>query len=135
MTKRIKQLKTPEKEDEVETTKEIPTNYTKDITVKKIWNDNENEKEKRPESVTLKLTGDSKEYKVTLTRENIMTNQNEWVYTFENLPKYNAQGEEIEYILTEEPIDSPFYTEGNTSIDQEAKTVTNTFEIPNETMK
>ena len=35
---------------------------TVSVPVTKVWNDNNNKAEKRPESVTLKLTGNGQEY-------------------------------------------------------------------------
>ena len=50
-------LKTPEKTDTVEDTKDIPTEFLIDVPVTKVWNDNNNSASKRPNSVTLVLTG------------------------------------------------------------------------------
>ena len=77
----------------------------KETTVTKVWDD-ENGKD-RINSVKLILTGNGQSYNHTLTNSNVdNTNPNNWVYTFTNLPKYNSNGEEIEYTLTEEAVNS-----------------------------
>ena len=126
-------LKTPEKTDTTEVTKDIPTEYLKDVKVTKIWNDNNNSASKRPANVTVVLTGDGKTYKQQLSVQNVVSgNNNNWEYTFTNLPKYNAQGVEIDYVLSEEvssESNNKFYS---ANIDQGNKTITNTFTVPDE---
>ena len=126
-------LKTPEKTDTTEVTKDIPTEYLKDVKVTKIWDDNNNSASKRPANVTVVLTGDGKTYKQQLSVQNVVSgNNNNWEYTFTNLPKYNAQGVEIDYVLSEEvssESNNKFYS---ANIDQGNKTITNTFTVPDE---
>ena len=110
----------------------LSTNYTKDITVQKIWNDNNNTAQKRPSSVTLILSGsDSSRHTQLLNISNAISG-NVWEYTFEDLPKYTSSGSEITYTLSEQENgeeNNKFY---QSSINQEDKTVTNTFEVPDE---
>ena len=114
---------------------EVPDD-TIEVPVMKVWNDSNNKAGKRPESVTVKLTGNGNTYEQTLTSANVMSgNTNYWTYTFIDLPKYDALGDEIDYTLSEEPIGSIFYTEENSVIDQETKTITNTFEVPSDTVE
>lgn len=124
-------LKVPEKTDTAETTKDIPTEYLKDVKITKVWEDNNNTAHKRPTNVTAVLTGDGKTYKQQLSEENaIFENDNNWEYTFINLPKYNSQGEEIDYVLSEElsvEDNNKFYL---SHIDQASKIITNTFQVP-----
>ena len=114
-----------------------------EITVTKIWDDENNVANKRPENVTIKIEGDqdpakagnevSKEY--TLTQANVGTNANEWTYTFTNLPKYNIYGNEITYTIAEELPENIFYTKENSKTTGDMKlgfTITNTFEVPDE---
>ena len=111
---------------------EVPSETT-NIEVTKIWNDNHNRAGKRAESVTLVLTGNSKSYEVTLTKENEVEGQeNIWKGTIENLPKYDENADIINYELSEENLNNIFYTEENMSIDQQTKTVTNKFEVPDD---
>ena len=77
----------------------VPEKIT--ISGKKIWNDNNNEKGKRPEKVVVNLfDGKTKVASVEVTAET------EWTYTFENLPKYKNKGEEIKYTVIEEEIEN-----------------------------
>ena len=55
-----------------------------------------------------------------------------WKYTFTNLPKYNEQGNEIDYTADEAEVNEnelKFYTKT-----VEGTTITNTFTVPNETI-
>ena len=100
------------------------------IKVTKVWDDNNNSAGKRPEKVTLVLTGDAKTYKQELTAENAdKSNSNNWIYTFNDLAKYDVNGNEIQYELSEENLNSKFYS---SNVNQENKTVTNTFNVPDE---
>ena len=98
------ELKTPEKTDKVEDTEEIPAEYTKDVTVTKKWSDDSNSRGKRPTSVTLVLTADGVETKkYTLTSADAKDgDSNTWEHIFTNLKKYNEEGQEIDYQLSEE---------------------------------
>ena len=73
------------------------------IATTKVWNDNSNQSNERPESVIFILTGNNQEYTHELNVSNVdASNANNWTYTFENLPKYDNNGDEIEYVLTEQ---------------------------------
>lgn len=76
------------------------------IPVKKIWNDND--AEDRPESVTLVLyaNGEKTDSSVTLNKNDHtdLFAGDEWEYTFENLPEYDANGVRIEYTVREENV-------------------------------
>ena len=66
------------------------------VTVNKVWNDSNNQDAIRPAEVTLKLKADGKEYMVKVVKgEN-----GNWIYTFTDLPKFNA-GKEIVYTVEE----------------------------------
>ena len=75
------------------------------VTVNKIWDDNNNQDGKRPESITVRLFADGKEYTgadgnpVTAT----LTAADKWTYTFENLPKKKA-GKDIVYTVSEDAV-------------------------------
>ena len=54
------------------------------------------------------------------------------------VPKYDANGDEIQYTVVEKATGNIFYTEANTNVsgDQESGyVVTNTFEVPNDTIE
>ena len=68
-----------------------------DISVTKIWNDNNNQDGLRPTEITVQLYGNETE----IDGKSIKLNEsNNWKYTFENLPKYE-NGESITYTVQE----------------------------------
>ncbi len=69
------------------------------ITGEKIWKDNNDNDRMRPESITIRLYADGKEVATTTA-----SNQSNWKYQFENLPKYQ-NGQEIYYTVTEDSVD------------------------------
>ena len=116
---------TDQEQETPEAEKVTETEFVKDVTVEKVWDDNEDIKGKRPESVTVQLTASGKvvdnveditttegttdrasiengqetsnnnEYKVILNAEN------NWRHTFQDLPKYTKDGQEINYSVIE----------------------------------
>ena len=68
------------------------------LAVEKIWNDANNQDGKRPDSVTVNVLADG----VKLASQQI-TADNQWKYTFANLPKYK-DGKEIVYTISEEAV-------------------------------
>lgn len=85
----------------------------KNISVKKLWNDNNNYAEKRPESITITLKRDGKAYQTTELNEKC-----NWEYTFENLPANST------YAVEEEKVD--FYEPSYKGSADSGFTVTNT---------
>ena len=77
------------------------------ITVKKLWNDEGfGYTGIRPESITIKLmNGEFEEGKATITADE----NGEWTYTFTDLPKYDAEGNEIQYTVVEVIDDNSHY--------------------------
>ncbi|MDY2959823.1 MAG: Cna B-type domain-containing protein, partial [Hornefia sp.] len=69
---------------------------------KKIWDDKEDQDGKRPDKVTINLLADGQEVK-----ETVATKDDNWAYSFKNLPKYK-NGKEIVYTVTEDAV--PGYT-------------------------
>ena len=96
-----------------------------EIQVEKVWNDNKNEAGKRPERITLQVNGNGKTENVTLTGN---ANGEKWTAEVK-LPKYNDNGEEIVYTATETETGSIFYVKES----EKDLTVTNKFEVPNDT--
>ena len=112
---------------------EVP-NETIQIEATKVWEDNSNRAGKRPEAVTLVLTGSNHQsYSTELTQaDESQTNPNQWKKVVTNLPKYDENGNEIEYTISEENVESIFYTKENSTINQVTKTITNRFEVPDD---
>ena len=95
-------LDTPQKEHTVEEGEELPVDFRVDVPVEKIWDDNNDIKENRPESVTIQLTADgSAEYNGEQLEQVVLNEANGWKYTFENLSKYTDYGREITYSVEE----------------------------------
>ena len=154
---------TNQEEETPEAEKETETELEKDLIVEKEWDDNENLKGRRPESVTIQLTANGKvvnnitiSIRISITEEEnndnenteaqeennigntetqgensnienveesnnientlsveevtneeqtfrvVLNEANNWIHTFENLPKYTEDGQEIEYNVIEE---------------------------------
>ena len=78
----------------------IPVNPDiEDITGTKTWDDNNNQDGKRPESITINLLANREK----VQSKNI-TKEDNWKWTFTNLPKYAEDGAEIVYTIEEEEV-------------------------------
>ena len=80
---------------------------TTSVSGTKTWNDADDQDGVRPESITINLLADGQ---VVATK--IVTKNDNWSWTFENLPKYRDQGTEIVYTVTEEAV-TDYETEVN----------------------
>ena len=121
------------KEKEVETTTD--GQFARRITVNKTWSDDNNANGKRPTSIKYVLKGGDTPIEQIVTG-NVTTNEN-WSYTFENVPKYNDRNELINYTLEEEPVVQDgfkFYKKSISGDMNDGFDVTNTFKIPTETI-
>ena len=80
---------------------------TIDIVGEKVWLDNNNNDNSRPESITVKLFANEKEVKsLKVTNETVAANNpNTWLYEFKDLPKYE-NGKEINYTVKEEKVNN-----------------------------
>ena len=99
-----------------------------ELTVNKTWADDNNANSKRPTSIKYVLTGNGLTKEQTVTGNT--TSNEDWSYKFTDLPKYNAQGNEIVYTVDEQEInagDFKFYTKQVVGLN-----VTNTFTVPND---
>ena len=107
------------------------------IQVTKHWEDNNNLNNRRPESIKFVIKQNNAEIKSKVVTGNRTTDEN-WSYTFDNLAKYDENGQEIDYVLEEQEVnadDMKFYT-GTTSGNRKSGfVVTNKFTVPNETIK
>ena len=121
------------KEKEVETTTD--GQFARRIIVNKAWSDDNNANGKRPTSIKYILKGGNTPIEKVVTG-NVTTNEN-WSYTFENVPKYNDRNELINYTLEEEPVVQDgfkFYKKSISGDMNDGFDVTNTFKIPTETI-
>ena len=107
------------------------------IQVTKHWEDNNNVNNRRPESIKFVIKQNNSEIKSKVLTGNRTTDEN-WSYTFDNLVKFDENGQEIDYVLEEQEVnadDMKFYT-GTTSGNRKSGfVVTNKFTVPNETIK
>ncbi len=99
---------------------------TTDVSVKKKWDDNDDEKEIRPTSITVNLIAnyDGKEYKVDSA---VLNKDNNWEHSFKDLPTIN-DGNKITYTVKEEAVDG--YSSKITGSEKAGYTITNTPEEP-----
>ena len=88
-----------------------------DITMTKIWEDNNNKFNTRPDSIILTVNGT--DYKVEGTKTADSKTADSWSRT-EKLPKYDAEGKEISYTATENTVPT-----GYEKVSEEGLTVTN----------
>ena len=76
-----------------------PQSEKTDITVTKVWDDEDDKDGLRPERVTVYLLADGVRLGGTFLNE-----ANEWTDTFTDLDVYSASGEPIEYTVTEKAV-------------------------------
>ena len=115
---------TPEPTPSVTPTPE-PTPKPISISGSKVWEDENNAHNTRPERITVRLFADGTEVGATPVWTD--TDTDTWHYTFENLPSTNANGETIRYTVQEDPVENYTSTVSGT-------TITNRL-IPKETKK
>ncbi|WP_277047244.1 Cna B-type domain-containing protein [Solobacterium moorei] len=76
-------------------------NNTTQVSGEKTWNDTNNQDGKRPNKITVNLLADG----ALVQSQEVMPDATEkWLYSFRNLAKYNAQGQEIKYTVTEDAV-------------------------------
>ena len=84
-----------------------------DVSVKKVWDDAKNQDKIRPDELALTLNGlpeGAEAPEPTITKND---DETEWTYTWKKLPKYDSQGEEIEYTVTEDDVPDGYECEGS----------------------
>ena len=109
-------------------TPELYNDNTGKITGTKTWSDADNQDGIRPESITVKLYKTVNGVKAEVASKEV-TSENNWTYTFENLPKYEG-GVEIDYSVEELTVEG--YTPAYSGNDNENITNTHTPDLYNE---
>ncbi len=91
------------------------------LTVKKVWDDKNDENKKRPDSIKVTLYANGKSTGKTLT----LSAGNKWAGTFQDLPKYD-DGKLIKYTVKEASVSNykASYAYSGTNV-----TITNTFSV------
>jgi len=93
-----------DEQDETVTNTLVPRH---DITVTKVWDDNNNQDGIRPTSINIRLIKDMGEgdeeifEEITLTKTSLSDDGTPWSHTFKNLPMYRADGSECTYHIQE----------------------------------
>ena len=94
------------------------------IIVTKIWDDDSNRDLKRPDEITLVLTGTDGFVYSSLADATVVKNGDTWTYNF-TVRKYYNHGQEVVFTVSESVVPENY----TVSYDQNALTVTNTHEI------
>ena len=84
---------------------------TTSVTVRKTWDDNNDQDRMRPDSVSVSLSNG-----VTEVNTQTLSNANNWTYTFTNLPKY-SNGTLIPYTVVENNVPEGYTAEVTGSIE------------------
>jgi hypothetical protein len=92
------------------------------LTVKKVWDDNNNDAKMRPKSLAVMLSN-GEEIVATV----ILNEDNKWTATVENLP-VTVKGEKVTYTWSEQEVLG--YTLASTKVDGDTTTLTNSFRKP-----
>ncbi|MGJ0994176.1 Cna B-type domain-containing protein [Enterococcus casseliflavus] len=71
---------------------------TTEVSGTKTWNDNNNQLNIRPESITVELMQNGKKIDKQIVKAD---NEGNWTYHFENLPKYDSKGKAYVYTIQE----------------------------------
>ena len=87
-----------------ETTHNTKKEFIKNVKVTKTWEHGANIYE-RPTQIIVKLKNPAKPEETIDGCEAILSDDNEWTHTFTNLPKYDENGNEIQYIVEEEAVE------------------------------
>ena len=111
---------TNQEQETPEASKETETEFIKDVTVEKVWDDNNDIKGRRPDSVTVQLTANGNTiYNDQELEKVVLNDENSWTHTFQDLPKYTEQGQEISYSVLEtetNPGDLEYYEKANIEV-------------------
>ena len=94
------------------------------LNVSKVWNDNNNEFGKRPTSITVNLKNGN-----NIVATDTLSSSNNWETSFQNVAKYDANNDEIAYVIEEE-FDSIFYSQSDYQKSENDIQITNTFAVP-----
>ena len=92
--------------------------YVKNITVQKVWDDNDDCDKIRPDSISVILYRNGQHYQAWQVKGP------SWTYTFNSLAVYDSEGNEIEYTVEEV---TPQYYVGDITYDGNDVTITNTY--------
>jgi len=86
-------------ETEIYADAEVTVPNVTELTVNKTWNDDDNRDGIRPDNVTVRLHADGVE-----VASKVLSDENNWEWTFENIPVVNENGSLINYTVTEDAV-------------------------------
>ena len=115
------------------TNKFVRPEDTIEVIVTKAWEDMQEQQDKRPQEVTVSLTG-TLETENDIVRPETIKEEEGWTKTITNLPKYDVNGNEIEYTLTEESVNDFYELKEITGDQVNGFTITNKFISPDDTI-
>ncbi len=127
--------------DEKPTTPETETTVEKvyvTVTVNKNWEDNEIQKQRRPDKIKFEVYKNTENDVVADHELNIKNGESQ--YTFNNLPKYNLDGTNVNYTVAEKEVtlgDLKFYVSSSSdtvdALGNKIYNITNRFTRPDDT--
>ena len=100
-----------------------------DINVDKVWDDNDDQDGKRPDPEEFTLTLNGLPEGTEAPEPEIEIDGNTWTYTWKAVPRYDAQGNELTYTVTEAKVPEGYECKENEVKD--GGTITNTHETEN----
>ena len=113
---------------EAETEEPIKQEYIIDKMVEKVWDDNNNEKGKRPNGIEVQILANGEKVNSV-----VLSNTNNWKHIFNRLNKYAENGELIKYEVTEKEVaekDLENYEQAKITVQGDKITIVNTYKGP-----
>lgn len=82
----------------------IKVTPARDLTITKVWEDQDNKYSIRPETININILQNGAKYRtVTMSSENALsTDENTWQVTVNNMPKYDSDGNPYSYTIEED---------------------------------
>ena len=116
-------------------TAEVEQEYYVTKEVEAVWDDNDDKKGNRPDSVTVQLTANgSTSYNGNELEKVVLDDENDWKHLFEDLPKYDEDGKEIVYSVEVTETyngDLEYYDDAEVTIANDKIIVTNKYKLMN----
>lgn len=82
----------------------VTNTQTTTVSGTKTWDDGDNRDKKRPESITINLNVRNSDGVDEMLKSKTVTAEDNWAWSFTNLPKYDTNGNLITYTITENPV-------------------------------
>lgn len=82
----------------------VTNTQTTTVSGTKTWDDGDNRDNKRPGSITINLNVRNSDGVDEMLKSKTVTAEDNWAWSFTNLPKYDTNGNLITYTITENPV-------------------------------